>query len=154
MKNVIELKVPSKDAILNLQDEIVKLPQVEPVTEHYFSDGMYCRKMKMPMGMVVVGKLHKTNHFFMCIKGEIMVASENGMKNLCAGDIIEAKPGTKRVIYAVVDSIIINVHKTDKTDLDEIEEELIEAEEIALFDSNNKLKDPSLKFQNIQLGGN
>jgi hypothetical protein len=154
MKTVIELKEPSKDAILNLQDEIVKLPQIEPVTEHYFSDGMYCRKMEMPMGMVVVGKLHKTDHFFMCTKGEIMVASENGMKNLYAGDIIEAKPGTKRVIYAVVDSIIINVHKTDKTDLDEIEEELIEAEEIAIFDSNNKLKDPSLKFQNIQLGGN
>ena len=152
--NEIETKDSSKEQILKLQDEIVKLPQIEPVTEHYFANGMYCRKMEMPMGLVVVGKLHKSDHFFICTKGEIMVTTENGVKNLYAGDIIESKPGTKRVIYAVIDSIITNVHKTDKTDLDEIEEELIEAEEIALFDSNNKLKDPSLKYQNIQLGGN
>ena len=32
-------------------------------------------------------------------------------------------------------------HKTDKTDLDEIEAELIEPEAISLFDSSNKLID-------------
>ena len=33
----------------------------------------------------------------------------------------------------------MTVHKTDKTDLDEIEAELIEPDEIALFDATNKL---------------
>ena len=147
-------KIPNKEQIGRLQEEISKLQQIEPSTEHYFANGMYCRKMFMPAGMLVVGKLHKQDHFFICTKGEIVAWTENGMKNLCAGDIIESKLGTKRVIYAVTDSIITNVHKTDKTDLDEIEAELIEFDETALFDSSNKLKDWALEFQNTLLGSN
>ena len=59
---------------------------------------------------------------------------------LFRSDIIESEPGTKRVTLAVVDSIGITVHRTDKTDLDEIEAELIEPDDLALFDSSNKLK--------------
>jgi hypothetical protein len=62
------------------------------------------------------------------------------MKKLQAGDVIESKPGTKRVTLAVTDAIGITIHRTDKTDLDEIEAELIEPDETALFDSSNKLK--------------
>ena len=146
--------VPNKEQIGNLQKEVSKMAQIEPTTEHYFSNGMYCRKMFMPAGMLVVGKVHKQDHFFLYTKGEIVAWTENGMKNLLAGDIIESKLGTKRVIYAVTDSIITNVHKTDKTDLDEIEAELIEPDETALFDSNNKLKDWALELQNTLLGSN
>jgi hypothetical protein len=62
------------------------------------------------------------------------------MKTLRAGDVIESKPGTKRVTLALTDAIGITVHKTDKTDLDEIEAELIEPELVSLFDANNKIK--------------
>ena len=157
MNNIIEqleANVPNKQQIIRLQEEISKLPQFEPKTEHYFSNGMYCRKMFMPVGMLIVGKVHKQDHFFICTKGEIIAWTENGMKKLIAGDIIESKIGTKRVIYAVTDSIITNVHKTDKTDLDEIEEELIEPDETSLFDSSNKLKDWALELQNKLLGSN
>jgi len=62
------------------------------------------------------------------------------MKTLKAGDIIASKSGTKRVTLAVKDSIGVTVHATEKTDLDEIEAELIEPDELALFDSSNNLK--------------
>jgi hypothetical protein len=32
------------------------------------------------------------------------------------------------------------VHKTDKTDLDEIESELIEPEKVSMYDSSNNIK--------------
>lgn len=147
MNDIIEqlvTNVPTREQIGNLQSELSKLPQVEPITEHYFSNGMYCRKVWRCGGTLVVGKIHKKDHFFMCAAGEIIAWTENGMKTLKAGDIIECKPGTKRVTYAVTDAIGITVHKTDKTNLDEIEEELIEEEETSMFDSGNKLKNPVL----------
>jgi len=140
MNNIIEqMGIPSKEQIEKLQSEMAKMPQVELETEHYFSGGMYCRKLIRPAGTLIVGKVHLKDHFFMCAKGEIIAWSEKGMKTLKAGDIIESKQGTKRVTYAVTDAIGITFHKTDKTDLDDIEAELIEPDAIALFDSSNKL---------------
>lgn len=133
-------KVPDLEQINRLQSEMVKMPQVDLKTDHYFSDGMYCRKVFRPAGTVIVGKVHKKDHFFMCVSGEIIAWTENGMKTLKAGDIIASKSGTKRVTLAVKDSIGVTVHATEKTDLDEIEAELIEPDELALFDSSNNLK--------------
>jgi quercetin dioxygenase-like cupin family protein len=133
-------KVPSREQIDRLQSEMSKMPQAELVTEHYFSPGMYCRKVSRPAGTIIVGKVHKEPHFFMCAKGEIIAWSEKGMRRLQAGDVIESQPGTKRVTMAMVDSIGITIHKTNKTDIDEIEAELIEPDEAALFDGKNKLK--------------
>lgn len=139
-----DLELPtqvSREQIDRLQTEMAKMPQAELVTEHYFRPGMYCRKLIRPAGTLIVGKVHKEPHFFLCAKGEIIAWTENGMKKLQAGDIIESEPGTKRVTLATMDSIGITVHKTDKTDLDEIEAELIEPDDLALFDSSNKLKE-------------
>jgi hypothetical protein len=72
--------------------------------------------------------------------GEIIAWTEAGMRRLQAGDVVESQPGTKRVTLAVTDAIGITIHKTDKTDLEEIETELIEPDDSALFDSSNKLK--------------
>jgi len=132
--------VPTREQIERLQAEVMKMPQVEPVTENYFSNGMYCRKVWRCANTLVVGKVHKKDHFFICAAGEIIVWTEGGMKTLRAGDVIESKPGTKRVTLALTDAIGITVHKTDKTDLDEIEAELIEPELVSLFDANNKIK--------------
>ena len=130
----------NREQIDRLQAEMIKMPQAELQTEHFFSPGMYCRRVSRPAGTLIVGKVHKEPHFFLCAKGEIIAWSENGMRKLQAGDVIESKPGTKRVTLATQDSIGITIHKTDKTDLDEIEAELIEPDETALFDSSNKLK--------------
>ena len=118
---------------------MVKMPQVELPTEHYFSGGMYCRKVFRPAGTTIVGKVHKKAHLFLCAKGQIISWSETGMKTLNPGDVIESQPGTKRVTYATEDSIGITFHVTDKTDLADIESELVEPDELALFDSCNKL---------------
>jgi quercetin dioxygenase-like cupin family protein len=119
---------------------MVTMPQAELVTEHQFSPGMYMRKLFRSAGTLIVGKVHKEPHFFLCAKGEIIAWTESGMKRLQAGDVIESKPGTKRVTLAVTDAIGITIHRTDKTDLDEIEAELIEPDPSALFDARNKLK--------------
>jgi len=142
--NIIEQiaeNVPTREQIEKLQAEMTNMPQVEDmVTEHYFNGGMYCRKLFRKAGTLIVGKVHKQDHLFICAAGEIIAWSEKGMRKLLPGDIIESKAGTKRVTLALTDAIGITVHKTDKTDLDEIEAELIEPDTLALYDSGNKLK--------------
>jgi len=148
-----EIKVPTREQIEALESEMKKMPQAEMVTENYFSDGMYCRKLIRPAGTLIVGKVHKKDHFFMCVKGEIIAWSEKGMIKLNAGDIIQSKSGTKRVTLALTDAIGLTVHRTDKTDLNEIEAELIEEDDTALFDASNKLKDWALEMQNNLVKG-
>jgi quercetin dioxygenase-like cupin family protein len=138
-----DLDLPShvtREQVERLQAEMVTMPQAELVTEHKFSPGMYMRKLFRPAGTLIVGKVHKEPHFFLCAKGEIIAWTESGMKRLQAGDVIESKPGTKRVTLAVTDAIGITIHRTDKTDLDEIEAELIEPDLTALFDARNDIK--------------
>ena len=138
-----EIEIPetvTREQIDLLEAEMVKYPQAELETEHFFSPGMYCRRVYRPAGTLIVGKVHKEPHFFLCAKGEIIAWTESGMKRLQAGDVIESKPGTKRVTLAVTDAIGITIHRTDKTDLDEIEAELIEPDTTALFDARNDIK--------------
>jgi len=133
--------IPSREQIERLQAEMVQIPQADLQTEHYFSEsGMYCRKVFRPAGTLIVGKVHKQHHLFLCAMGEIIAWTENGMKRLQAGDVVESKPGTKRVTLAVTDAIGVTVHRTDKTNLNEIEAELVEPDNTALFDSSNLLK--------------
>jgi quercetin dioxygenase-like cupin family protein len=138
-----DLELPeyvSREQVERLQGEMALMPQAELTTEHHFSPGMYMRKVFRPAGTLIVGKVHKEPHFFLCAKGEIIAWTESGMKRLQAGDVVESKPGTKRVTLAVTDAIGITIHRTEKTDLDEIEAELIEPDTTALFDANNDIK--------------
>jgi quercetin dioxygenase-like cupin family protein len=135
MNEVMEMRV------WNLQEEVAKLPQVELPTEHFFADGMYARSVKRPAGTVIVGKVHKREHFYIVTKGKVSVFSGTTTKVYESGDIVVSQPGTKRAVYALEDSICMTVHRTDKTDIEEIEKELVEEDSSALFDSLNRLKD-------------
>jgi hypothetical protein len=132
--------VPTREQIERLQAAMVGAPQVELTTQHYFVPGMYCRSVFRPAGTLIVGKVHKAPHFFLCVSGEIMAWSENGMRTLKGGDIVESQPGTKRATLALTDAIGVTIHRTDKTVLDEIEAELIEPDETAMFDALNHVK--------------
>lgn len=96
--------------------------------------------MTQPAGVLVVGKIHKKDHFFVCTQGEVIAWSEKGMVTLRAGDIIQSKTGTKRAILAVQHSVVTTFHQTDKTTVEEAEAELVEPDETALFDAFNNLK--------------
>jgi quercetin dioxygenase-like cupin family protein len=129
------------DKISRLESAMRLMPQpTGMVTTHAFVPGMYCRKVFRKAGTVVVGKVHKAPHFFMCAAGELRVLHDGGKRILKAGDVIECGPGTKRVTVALSDSVGVTIHKTDKTDLDEIEAELIEPDELALYDAHNNIR--------------
>ena len=132
MNDVVE-----RSRILEMQEIMRTMPQVELQTDHYWADGMYCRIVHRPAGTVIVGKVHKKEHFYMVLKGAVQV----GKEVYEAGSVIVSKPGTKRAVYALEDSICCTVHRSKKRNLDKLEKQLVEHDENTLFDAQNKLKE-------------
>lgn len=143
----------SNQEVQNIQETLCKIPlegtktlrRYEPVTDHYFHAGMYCRKVFRIAGAIVVGKVHKKDHFYVCVSGKLIVWDENGARLLNSGDIIQSKAGTKRVVYAVTDAIGMTMHIVDAKTVEEAEKELVEDDEMSMYGPGNKLKTPSLE---------
>ena len=131
-----------REQVQRLQEAMSRLPQAELPTEHFFADGMYCRVLFRPAGCLIVGKVHKKEHFYIVCSGTVKVTTDEGMKEVTGPKVIVSSPGTKRAVLALTDATCLTVHRTDKTDLDEIEAELIEPEEASLFDARNRIKNP------------
>ena len=91
--------------------------------KHSFSEGVYIREMLMKKGGVVIGKLHKYSHTWFLMQGELTVATDEGTNEYIAPCYVNAPAGAKRVIYAIEDSVFINVHPNPKniTDIQQLE---------------------------------
>ena len=137
--------VPNRSEIEALQSFLLKMPQAEPETTHYFADGMYLRTVFRKAGVCVTGKVHKKEHFFAVIAGEMTIWTEAGMQRVKAPFFWISQPGTKRVTYAHTDAIAMTVHRVSSTDIDEIERELVEEEGASLFGPGNVPRTPALE---------
>ena len=138
--------VSMRAAIDRLQTELVKLPQYEPKTQHYFADGLYLRTVWSPAGSVIVGKVHKTEHLYAVLSGRVQVTTNDGVVELDATkdgpQILCCPVGTKRAVVVLEDAWRMNVHRNpdNLTDIDELEDQLVEADETCPFLPGNKLK--------------
>lgn len=139
MNDIEALHKPSREAILKLQFELAQLPQLALDTRHFFVKGMYARQIDIPAGTTLVGKVHRSEHFFMLLKGDMTLWTEEGMRRVQAPYVACARPGIKRVGLAHEDSVCINVHTTELTDLAEIEEELVEKEDLPVLGAQERL---------------
>lgn len=119
------VKATPRDKVLRLQDEMLRMPQVDIPIEHAFADGVYARTMRVPAGVALVGKLHKTRHLWFLMSGKVTVYTEFGLKTYEAPAMIVSEPGEKRVIVAHTDVVWTNIHATNETDPEKIEREVI-----------------------------
>ena len=136
-----EDEVP-RERVMDLQSAMMEMPQAPGMpTSHFFAGGMYCRRIEIPKGTVVVSKVHKTEHFFIGCVGELQVAGQGETYIIGPGDIVPSPIGTKRVVLALTDVVVLTVHKTDKTVADEeLEAEMIEIDPLSKYDVNNQPK--------------
>ena len=124
------LQLGRRKAIMRLQDAIIYGgldvgPDACPV-QHHFAPGAYGREMTIPAGLVVVGKIHKHAHINVISKGRVQVFTEHdGVLELAAPCTFVSSRGTKRVVHVLEETVWTTVHVTDKTDLAEIEREVI-----------------------------
>ena len=92
--------------------------------QHTLIDGVYTRMMFIPKGQVLIGQVHKKECVNIVAKGDITVLTEHGQARVKSGYIGVSKPGIQKIGYAHEDTIFINVFRTDKTDISEIEAEI------------------------------
>lgn len=103
------------------------MDKVECPVRHIFTPGMYGREIFMPKGTVVVSKIHKTEHPYVVSKGTAHVFIEGvGWHTVQAPFSGITKPMTRRVLLIAEDCIWTTFHATTKTDVAEIEKEIIE----------------------------
>lgn len=115
----------TRDKVLKLEKEMMRMPQVELKHVDYFSKDVYARELHIPAGVTLTGKIHKYQNLNILSKGEMTVSTDEGMKRVSAPFTIVSPPGTKRVAYAHTDCIWTTVHGTDKQDVDQIELEFV-----------------------------
>lgn len=109
-----------------LQKALSELPDVEMPLQHTFAPGVYVRTIFIPAGTVLVGKIHRHRHANILSQGHVTVLTEAGGTEELRGPLtLVSEPGTKRAVYAHTDTVWTTIHPTDKTDLEEIEEETI-----------------------------
>jgi len=116
-----------------------ELHEKNPV-KHSFADGCYIREIFNPAGELLVTKIHKKEHPFFLMKGKMSILTEDGVKHIQAPHHGITKPGTKRIIYTHTDCVFVTVHATDKTDVDEIEKEVIA----------NDFNDPAISLEEFK----
>jgi hypothetical protein len=133
-------EVATRSPVEELQAAMLTLPQAELETRHYFADGMYLRELPRPAGCTIVGKVHKKEHFYMVVSGEVTVIGDGVRETVVGPRIFVCKPGTKRAVYAHTDAVCITVHRVSSEDLGEIEEELVVADPSSPYLPGNKLK--------------
>jgi hypothetical protein len=123
-----------RDKVLEFQKTVESCPEAAKTPEeievnnplkHTFADGMYIREVINRAGQLVVTKIHKQKHPFFLMEGEMNIVTEDGVTHVKAPHYGITQPGTKRIIFAITDCKFVTVHSTDKTDIAEIEEDII-----------------------------
>lgn len=123
-----------------LQVELSKLPQYEPTTHHYFHGGMYCREVFREAGVLVVGKVHKKEHFYLIVSGTVAITTDDGVQLITGPKLLMSKPGTKRAVYAETDALCMTFHRVESTTVEDAETELVEEDPNSMYALGNVVK--------------
>lgn len=98
---------------------------------HEVVNGMYRRTLMMPRGAIISGSLHRYPYFDTMISGRAFVKSflvdgsvEEG-KELIGFNSLQGRPGRKRLLYILEDTLWQTVERTTKETPEEAAEELL-----------------------------
>lgn len=132
-------EVSMPDKIQAFKEMARTLPQVEIQTQHFLLDGMYVRQTFIPAGSVFVGRRHKKDHYFMCLKGSAQITMDDEVRVIKAGMTLLCLKGTKRAGLTLEDSVFAGVFRTDCKDLQAIEDDLAEFDPTSRYGLGNQI---------------
>lgn len=117
-------KPSMRERVDALEASMLTLPQAECPVRHYFAPGLYAREMTIPAGTVVTGAVHKTENLIVVSMGRLRIVTEDGTREVQAGDTLICKAGMKNAVVALEDSRWTNflANPDNETDVDKLVE--------------------------------
>ena len=133
MVAISETKLDAADEIertlltQNLGPNMRLMAESDLVTRHFFAPRLYARSLFRRAGSFIVGHKHRTEHMNILLHGRLRVFMDGEVTELVGPSLpFVSKAGVRKATYALEDSTLITFHPTNETDLDKLEEELIE----------------------------
>lgn len=126
---MLDIVEHEKIDITEIESRMLMEKQVEIPVDHIFMGGVYIRQITLPAGTLAVGKRHRKETCNMILKGKVIVYMTDGSEQIVESPhVFVSEPYIKKMCYALEDTVFVNIHPTDKTDLEEIEKDFIISE--------------------------
>jgi hypothetical protein len=110
----------------HLLSQVEKMPQVDCQTKHYFGPSIYIREVTMPAGTVVIGKPHRKEHMCVMLQGRMVVVLGDGTKQELVAPLTFVGSAGRKVAYILETTVFQNILATDETDIDVLENMLVD----------------------------
>lgn len=150
LKNIAE---DTREHLKALQNEMYSCAEkLELPLVHYFVNGVYGREIFIPAGVLVAGRIHKTEHISIISQGIVEVVTDNVITGEVLRETYEApytfiSPiGTKRMVQALTDTVWTTFHKYEGEPIGEGMEDIMSWPDYESFEQIllNESKKPSL----------
>ncbi|MDO8415484.1 MAG: hypothetical protein Q7S87_04665 [Agitococcus sp.] len=111
--------ISERESLVQLQQRMEQETHLHiiPPVEHAFILGIYSREILIPEGTLVAGRIHKGEHLSVISLGIVQVVEENLLtkeihkKTYMAPCRFHSPAGTKRMVYAISDTVWTTFHK-------------------------------------------
>jgi len=127
-----------------IEQEMAKMPQITCPIDNLFTPNLYTRICNIPKGTFLTSENHKTEHPFFIMSGRIQVANIETNEAVIyeAPFIGVTKPNTRRMLYALEDTVWATCHVTTETDIEKIGEQILEQRDTVVpqYKINNQFK--------------
>jgi quercetin dioxygenase-like cupin family protein len=104
--------------------------EVDLLTKHFFSDGLYAKQMSLPKGYEAISHAHNYNHLSLLQAGRVILRTDDSEVEYTAPAMLEIKAGVHHSITALENVLWYCIHATDATDSSEVDEVLIKKESV------------------------
>lgn len=103
------------------------LTEQDILVNHFFAPGLYARALSRRAGAFIIGHRHKKEHMNILLSGRLRIFMDGKVTEIVGPSVpFISKAGVRKATLALEDSTLITFHPTDETDLDKLEEEIIE----------------------------
>jgi hypothetical protein len=103
-----------------------ELFEFDPKVEHFFGGGAYIKSMSIPAGHTIIQHKHEYDHLSVLATGSVLVMVDDVVSMYTAPACILIASGKYHAVEALTDTVWYCIHATDCTDINEVDNQLIE----------------------------